>query len=135
MEVIGKLAEITNGNMKVVNPEKLSDDFANVLKDQVVGLNVNAKIMLHKAMKFRNQELSQLKSESLLEKTLANATKNTRISFQYEIKSEEELQKEKINIDNLKKVPFQAQVVYTSPKGGKFLRVITSQSEVTFEKE
>jgi hypothetical protein len=33
MEVIGKLAELTNGNMKVVNPEKLSDDFANVLKD------------------------------------------------------------------------------------------------------
>lgn len=33
MEVIGRLAELTNGNMKVVNPEKLADDFANVLKD------------------------------------------------------------------------------------------------------
>lgn len=33
MEVIGKLVELTNGNMKVVNPDKLSDDFANVLKD------------------------------------------------------------------------------------------------------
>jgi hypothetical protein len=33
MEVIGKLAEFTHGNMKVVNPEKLSEDFANVLKD------------------------------------------------------------------------------------------------------
>ena len=55
MEVIGKLAEATNGNMKVVNPEKLSDDFANVMKDEVVGVNVTARIMLHKAMAFRNE--------------------------------------------------------------------------------
>jgi hypothetical protein len=33
MEIIGRLPELTNGNMKVVNPEKLSEDFANVLKD------------------------------------------------------------------------------------------------------
>lgn len=39
--------------MKVVNPEKLSEDFANVLKDEVVGVNVSIKIMLHKAMEFR----------------------------------------------------------------------------------
>lgn len=56
MEVIGKLAELTNGNMKVVNPEKLSEDFANVLKDQVVGVNVDVTIQLHKAMNFRNED-------------------------------------------------------------------------------
>ena len=39
--------------MKVVNPEKLADDFANVLKDEVVGLNVDVTIQLHKAMNFR----------------------------------------------------------------------------------
>ncbi len=33
MEIIGQLAKDTNGNIKVVNPEKLQDDFANVLKD------------------------------------------------------------------------------------------------------
>ncbi len=33
-----------------------------------------------------------------------------------------------IDIDKLKKVPFQAQVIYTSPKGGKYLRVISSES-------
>lgn len=56
MEVIGKLAELTNGNMKVVNPEKLSEDFANVLKDQVVGVSVDVTIQLHKAMNFRNED-------------------------------------------------------------------------------
>jgi len=48
------LAEITNGNIKVVNPEKLSEDFANVLKDEVVGINVKIKVLLHKTMIFRN---------------------------------------------------------------------------------
>jgi hypothetical protein len=54
MEAIGKLAEITNGNIKVVNPEKLAEDFANVLADEVVGINVIVRVMLHKVMKFRN---------------------------------------------------------------------------------
>lgn len=36
-----------------------------------------------------------------------------------------------INLDDLKTVPFQAQILYTSPKGGKFLRVISSQSKTT----
>lgn len=53
MQVIGKIAESTHGNMKVVNPEKLAQDFANVLKDEVVGVNVQVTIMLHKAMEFR----------------------------------------------------------------------------------
>lgn len=37
-----------------------------------------------------------------------------------------------IDIDKIKKVPFQTQIVYTSPRGGKFLRVISSESETTF---
>ena len=61
IEAIGQLAESTNGNIKVVNPEKLSDDFANVLKDEIVGLNVLVKVMLHKAMTFRNEVNDNLK--------------------------------------------------------------------------
>jgi hypothetical protein len=84
MEAIGKLAEITNGNIKVVNPEKLSEDFANILKDEVVGVNVVVRVMLHKAMVFRNESAANLKDEGrIMEKLVANATKNTRISFEY----------------------------------------------------
>ncbi len=63
MEAIGKLAEITNGNIKVVNPEKLSEDFANILKDEVVGVNVMVRVILHKAMTFRNESAANLKDE------------------------------------------------------------------------
>jgi len=46
--------------------------------------------MLHKSMKFRNEVMANLKdNERILEKLIANATKNTRISFEYEAKSEE----------------------------------------------
>lgn len=32
-------------------------------------------------------------------------------------------------------MPFQAQITYSSPKGGKFLRVISSESQTTTEKK
>ena len=86
------MVEATNGNVKVVNPEKLSEDFANILKDEVVGLNVEARIMLHKALVFRNEDPNLLKdNKTMLVKTFANATAQTRISFEYEVREEEDL--------------------------------------------
>lgn len=122
--------------MKVVNPEKLAEDFANVLKDQVIGLNVEVTIQLHKAMNFRNEDpINLAENGTILKKKFANATVNTKISFQYEIKCEEDLKQLKVNFQQLKKVPFQTQIFYTSPRGGKFLRVISSQSATTTDKK
>lgn len=113
----------------MVNPEKLSDDFANILKDEVVGLNVETKVILHKALVFRNEDVNALKdNKTILIRQFANATTNTKISFEYEVREEEDLKFLEIDINNLKKIPFQSQIVYTSPKGGKFLRVISSES-------
>lgn len=101
-----------------------------------MGLNVEARIRLHRAMNFRNEEKQNLKeNDSLLIKEFANATANTKISFEYEVRCEEDLKFMEIDIDNLKKVPFQTQIIYTSPRGGKFLRVISSESKTTFEKK
>lgn len=78
-------------------------------------------------MIFRNEDKESLKeNESVLSKTFANATVNTKISFEYEVRCEEDLKFMEIDIDNLKSVPFQTQIIYTSPRGGKFLRVISS---------
>lgn len=85
--MLSKVVEATNGNIKVVNPEKLSDDFANILKDEVIGLNVEAKIMLHKALVFRNEDINALKdNKTILVKQFANATTKTKISFEYEVR-------------------------------------------------
>ncbi len=53
----------------------------------MVGLNVSAKIMLHKAMTFRNEAVENLKDNgAVMVKELPNATVNTRISFEYELR-------------------------------------------------
>lgn len=90
LETLSGLATQTNGNVSIVNPENIGDDFSNILKDQVVGLNVKIVIRLPKCLKFRNQLKENLKeSDSVLEKNLANATVDTKISFEYELRSEE----------------------------------------------
>lgn len=92
MSVLSKIAELTNGNVRIVNPEKIAEDFANVLQDEVVGLNVQAKIMLHKAMVFRNEAEESLKAgKTIMERAMANATVHTKISFEYELACTEEL--------------------------------------------
>ncbi len=35
----------------------------------------------------------------------------------------------------MKEIPFQAQIEYTTPKGAKFLRVITSKTQATMVQE
>ncbi len=67
----------------------------------------------------------------MLVKKFANATVNTKISFEYEVKAEEDLKFMEINLKDLKKVPFQAQIEYTSINGGRYLRVVTSESKTT----
>ena len=92
--------------------------------------------MLHKALVFRNEDPSILKdNKTMLVKNYANATTQTKMSFEYEVREEEDLKFLEIDIEKLKKVPFQSQIIYESPKGGKFLRVISSESETTMEKK
>lgn len=87
-------------------------------------------------MTFRNEQAENLKDEGrILQKIIANATKNTRVSFEYEVRGEEDLKNKKIDIEKLKKIPFQAQIEYTSPCGGKFLRVISAECDATSSKE
>lgn len=70
----------------------MADDFSNILKDEVVGLNVNIKIKLPSSLRFRHELPENLKENgSVLEKNLPNATVDTKVSFEYELKPAEEL--------------------------------------------
>lgn len=37
MDILGQLSETTNGNVTRVNPSDIGKDFANILKDEIVG--------------------------------------------------------------------------------------------------
>ena len=94
------------------------------------------EIRLHKGLKFRNEDPATLNEDgSLCKKRIGNATIYTEISFQYEIKNEEDLKKININIEKQNEVPFQAQIHYTTLEGHKFMRVITQVQKMTKNKD
>lgn len=92
MDILGKLADNTNGTVTRVNPSELSKDFANILKDEIVGTKVVLQVRIHKAMQFRNEKQELLKDGgTLYVKDIGNATVTTKISFEYENRNDEEL--------------------------------------------
>jgi len=40
VDVLGKIVEKTNGTITRVNPSNIQQDFANILKDEIVGTKV-----------------------------------------------------------------------------------------------
>lgn len=80
VEILGQLAEDTNGNVTRVNPDDISKDFSEILKDEVVATNVDLEIRLHKGLRFSNEEPENLNVDgSLLKKKIGNATINTEV--------------------------------------------------------
>jgi len=107
MEILGKLAEETNGNVTIIDPAAIGKDFANILKDEVLATKVDIKVRLSKCMKFRKEEEMYLAEEgSVYQKEVGNATLNTKLTFEYTLREEDELKKLGINLKNIKKVPF-----------------------------
>lgn len=95
-------------------------------------MNVNIKIRLPSSLRFRNELAENIKENgSVLEKSLPNATVDTKVTFEYELKPKEDLKILGINPDKIEKFYFQAQVTYTSTQGHKLMRVITEETKAT----
>lgn len=71
----------------------------------------------------------------MLIKNLANATVKTKISFEYQLKTEDILQQMGIQMEKIKELPFQAQIIYTTTEGHRFIRVVTSTLKTTENKK
>lgn len=136
VQILGQLAEDTNGNVTRVNPADISKDFSEILKDEIVATNVDLEIRLHKGLRFSNEDEENLNPDgSLLKKKIGNATINTEVAFQYEIKGEDELNQMNIDIEKALEVPFQAQIHYSTLEGNRFIRVITHVQKLTKNKD
>ena len=55
MEDLGRVAEITGGDVTRVDPLELQKNFASVLEKSIVATRVSATFLLHKGLKFRNE--------------------------------------------------------------------------------
>jgi len=136
VDMLGKIADATNGIVLRVSPETMSEDFAKVMGEEVIGTKVELKLVLHRALKFRNENPDNLKVDgSICTKVIGNVTKRTERSFEYEIKSLLDQQAQGIDLTGLDEIPFQAQITYELPDGSKYLRVINKSQNVSNDKK
>lgn len=55
LDILGTLADKTNGIIKKLKPENLSKDFASVLKGEIIATSVELNVFLHKGLRFRKE--------------------------------------------------------------------------------
>ena len=48
--LLGEIANKTGGNVNIVNPLRIKEEFANILEEQIIATNVKASLILPKAM-------------------------------------------------------------------------------------
>lgn len=56
LKVLGKIVDETNGSMTKVDPKNVNKELKNIMKDEIIGINVDIEIRIHKALNFRNEE-------------------------------------------------------------------------------
>ena len=136
LEALINVTETSGGNIIRVAPEKLSEEFANILSDDVIATHVSVEVTLHKAIQFKDEDISALSlRKSRLQKKVGNATETSSFSFRYSLKQDEELKELGIIKQDLNILPFQAVFTYRSLEGMKCIRVINRRQPVTFDKK
>lgn len=136
MNNIGKLADFTNGDVDIVDPLKIKDNFASILESKMVATDVIVKLFLHQGFEFpasdewkkdNNPEKRQLYSS----RNIGNAYEDTEITAEFQEASSDILSKIFDEKDGKKELPFQVQITYRDPSGMKLTRVITKMKEIT----
>ncbi|XP_067676660.1 circularly permutated Ras protein 1-like [Haliotis asinina] len=83
---LGKLADKTGGQVNIVDPLKLTQEFSTILADHIIATNVVATFILHKQL-YIHQENDDTK-ESRVVREVGNVTCDTEITFEYGIRPE-----------------------------------------------
>ena len=137
LETLITLSEKTGGSVNIMNPMKMKENFSAMLQKSAIATNVTVKVLLHKALEFRNEDESNLnKSKTLLRKVVGNATEDSEITFEYKIKDAEDLKEiEDFDIEKLEEIPFQAIIEYTRLDGMKCIRTITKKISTSDDME
>lgn len=134
LDILSNLAEMTAGTIKRVTPQDIGQDFASILKDEIVGTKIRLQVRIHKGLKFRNEQEGISPDGTILERNIGNATVKTQLTVEYTLKPEQELKQNDIDINTLKTVPFQAVIEYEAANGDKMLRVFSKMLETTKDK-
>ena len=76
----------TGGEVNRVAPEKLSEEFSNILSTEILATQVEIQLTLHQSVEFKNEDYENLSLRcSRLEKVIGNVTANSYISFAFDL--------------------------------------------------
>ena len=132
MEYLGSVASATGGEVNIVDPLNLSQNFNSILKNPVVATNVRLELVFSKYLTLKNDyifdkddcaEKKEEEIENRFIKNIGNATKDTEIGIIFAIKDQIP--------PEVTSIPFQASVYYTALNKNKYLRVITQEKVIT----
>lgn len=155
LEDLGKVSEVTGGQVDRVDPLKLTDNFANLLDSAtLIATNVRATVVLHKALR-RVQDAEEAEAEAAANKQQAaaaaepdkavadaaeqnhfvrevgNATAETEINFEYWIDRSKFPTSASGSVQSPDSLPFQVQLQYTRLDGSVCLKVISRSQPIT----
>ena len=82
MEILGKLADTTNGSITRVDIHDMENQFQNLLKENIIATGVELSLHLHMGLKFRNENISNLShNKARYFKHIGNVTEKTQYSL------------------------------------------------------
>jgi hypothetical protein len=114
MGMLGKMSDVTQGEVNLVDPLNIVSEFASMLQAKIVATNVNVKLLLHKGLALVNVDASKLipgvlnaagapippssvvsmdvdgdnsNKQSSVEQAVGNAYEDSELTFEYEVQS------------------------------------------------
>ena len=134
-DILVKLVEKTNGNIERVNPSVISNEFREMLNDNILARKAIITIYLPSYLRFIDEDVDTLsEGGSVCRKSIGNVSENTRVSMRYKVKNYVFERRKKKFKENMK-ICFQAQMKYLSLEGIEILRVINAKFPATFSQD
>lgn len=81
---LGRVADITGGQVNIVKPENLTKEFGTILADPIIATNVMAVFTVHNQLYIRDAEDSS--QSNWTERTVGNVTADTEITFEFGVR-------------------------------------------------
>ncbi|XP_019853243.1 PREDICTED: circularly permutated Ras protein 1 isoform X3 [Amphimedon queenslandica] len=159
---LGQVATRTGGEVTIVDPLTVTEEFGSILSNPVIATDVVTKIIVHNGMYFRTED----SKENVVVKQVGNVTADSELTFDYGVRKAQTTpptespkdggddgnSKESSDggaatgasassdtvppqmIDGQPHLPFQLQIEYTNSDGDRCLRVITKAKPITTDR-
>ena len=137
IDVLMNMIQNSGGEIVRVNPNAILDGFKDLLENEALASEVELRMNLNKCMTFRDQEDKDMENEgSSIFQKLGNVSKETETYYELKFKKAIKLAEMKdINLEELKNLIFQIEIIYRNKEGGKFKRIITKNMKISDNKE